>query len=88
MMRLLTKVQTAEMLGVSERTIGYWTATKRLPGFVKVLGNARWREDILRQWIEDGCPEHADSGNGGQRQASENSAVDAKRDGDTFAPEV
>ena len=55
--KLLTVDDVATLLNVSKRTIEYWQASGRLPGFVRVCGHRRWRSDILTNWIDEGCPE-------------------------------
>jgi hypothetical protein len=55
--KLLDVNQVADLLNISKRTAEYWQASGRLPGFVRVYGNRRWRSDVLAKWIKNGCPE-------------------------------
>jgi predicted DNA-binding transcriptional regulator AlpA len=58
-MKLLNIKQVAAMLSVCKRTAEYWQASGRLPGFVKLYGNRRWRSDVIEDWMAAGCPELA-----------------------------
>lgn len=49
--------ETAAALGVSGRTVKHWTASSRMPGFVKLGSRARWNRRIVEAWIEAGCPD-------------------------------
>lgn len=54
---LWTAEETGAAIGVSGRTIKHWTASGRMPGYVSLLGRARWNRRIVETWIEAGCPE-------------------------------
>ncbi len=54
---LWTANETGAAVGVSGRTIKHWTASSRMPGYVKICGRARWNRRIVESWIEAGCPE-------------------------------
>jgi hypothetical protein len=54
---LWTADETGAALGVSARTVKFWSASSRMPGFVKLCGRARWNRRIVEEWIEAGCPE-------------------------------
>lgn len=53
---LWTAEETGAALGVSGRTVKHWTASSRMPGFVKLGSRARWNRRIVEEWIEAGCP--------------------------------
>ena len=58
-MKLLNIKQVATLLSVSRRTVEYWQSSGRLPGFVRLYGNRRWRSDAIENWLAAGCPELA-----------------------------
>ena len=57
--KLLNVHQVAELLSISKRTAEYWQASGRLPGFVRLYGNRRWRSDALEEWMAAGFPDLA-----------------------------
>lgn len=54
--RLLTAERLAALLGISTRTLWRLRSAGRLPRPIKLGGSVRWRGDVVRRWIERGCP--------------------------------
>lgn len=55
--RLLSVDRVAELCDVSRATIYRWRDAGRMPRPAKIGNKAvRWRQDVLEQWIADGCP--------------------------------
>jgi predicted DNA-binding transcriptional regulator AlpA len=53
MEKLLNPHQLAEILNVKPGTVYSWLSRKvDLPPFVKVAGSTRWREEVVKKWIE------------------------------------
>ncbi len=52
---LITAVQLAELLNVSERTLYRLKSSRRLPRSISLGGSVRWRLSDIRKWIADGC---------------------------------
>ena len=53
MEKLLNPNQLAEILAVKPGTVYLWLSRKvDLPPFVKIGGSTRWREEIVKKWIE------------------------------------
>jgi predicted DNA-binding transcriptional regulator AlpA len=53
MNRLLHPKDLAEILSVKPGTVYSWLSRGvPLPPYVKVAGCTRWREEVVRQWIE------------------------------------
>ena len=53
MEKLLNPNQLAEILAVKPGTVYSWLSRKvDLPPFVKIGGSTRWREEIVKKWIE------------------------------------
>ena len=54
--RLLTRLQTAEYLGVSQATLSRWAADRTGPPFIKLhdgeAGAVRYPSDLLDEYIE------------------------------------
>ena len=56
--RLLTRLQTAEYLGVSQATLSRWAADRSGPPFIKLHdgkdggGTVRYPSDLLDEYIE------------------------------------
>ena len=56
--RLLTRLQTAEYLGVSQATLSRWAADRTGPPFIKLHdgkeggGTVRYPSDLLDEYIE------------------------------------
>jgi predicted DNA-binding transcriptional regulator AlpA len=54
--RLLTRLQTAEYLGVSQATLSRWAADRSGPPFIKLhdgeAGAVRYPSDLLDEYIE------------------------------------
>lgn len=55
--KLLNTRQVMELLSISKRTLEYWQASGRLPGFVRLYGNRRWCSDALEKWKAAGFPD-------------------------------
>ena len=53
---LISAKALAELLGVSTRTIQRLSQQNKLPLPVRFGRNSRWRTDVIRRWIEKGCP--------------------------------
>ncbi len=53
---LLTVMEVAEMLGLSERTVYRLADLGKMPRPVKIGAAVRWRRSELETWIEEGCP--------------------------------
>jgi excisionase family DNA binding protein len=50
---MLNKVQVADVLGVSSRTIDRWIESGEAPPFIRLPRNRlRWRWSELQAWIE------------------------------------
>jgi predicted DNA-binding transcriptional regulator AlpA len=51
--RLLNPHQLAEFLNVRPGTVYSWLSRKvDLPASVKIGGSTRWREEVVKKWIE------------------------------------
>lgn len=53
---LIPVEQLAEMLNLSTRTVWRMLAAGRIPEPVRIGGSVRWRLDLVREWVEAGCP--------------------------------
>jgi len=53
---LLTAVQLAELLNISERTLYRLKSRGSLPAPIQLGGSIRWRRAEILQWVADGCP--------------------------------
>jgi excisionase family DNA binding protein len=53
---LITAVQLAELLSISERTLYRLKSTGQLPKPISLGGSVRWRITEVRSWIAQGCP--------------------------------
>jgi excisionase family DNA binding protein len=53
---LITAVQFAQLLNVSERTLYRLKSTGKLPSPIALGGLVRWRLAEVHQWIDQGCP--------------------------------
>lgn len=53
---LLTAVQLAELLNISERTLYRLKSRGSLPAPIQLGGSIRWRRTEILQWVADGCP--------------------------------
>jgi excisionase family DNA binding protein len=54
--RLITKKELAERLHLSIRSIERKIDEGAIPGGFKLGAAVRWRESVIDQWIEGGCP--------------------------------
>jgi len=52
-MKLLTRKQVADRIGVTVRTIDKWRKEGKAPPFFKFNGSIRCREDDLDEWIDE-----------------------------------
>jgi excisionase family DNA binding protein len=55
--RLIKVDELAEMLGVSTRTLYRMVSAHKVPEPIRLGGCTRWRLDLVREWIEQGCPD-------------------------------
>lgn len=53
---LIPVERLAEMLNLSTRTVWRMLAAGRIPEPVRIGGSVRWRLDLIRQWVDAGCP--------------------------------
>ncbi len=53
---LITAVQFAQLLNVSERTLYRLKSTGKLPNPIVLGGLVRWRVAEVHRWIDQGCP--------------------------------
>ena len=53
---LLTAVQLAELLNISERTLYRLKSRGSLPAPVQLGGSVRWRRAEILEWVACGCP--------------------------------
>jgi predicted DNA-binding transcriptional regulator AlpA len=53
----------AKMLAVSPRTIWRLCQQTKMPKPIRYCRNARWRLDIISQWIKKDCPPTNDTKN-------------------------
>lgn len=84
---LWTAEETGAALGVSARTVKFWSASSRMPGFVKLCGRARWNRRIVEQWIEAGCPDvFAEPCSMMQEDEDSESDIDGDSEPDILAP--
>ena len=54
---LITAVQFAQLLSVSERTLYRLKSTGKLPDPIVLGGLVRWRLTEVHRWIDQGCPQ-------------------------------
>jgi excisionase family DNA binding protein len=57
---LITAVQFAQLLNVSERTLYRLKSSGKLPTPIVLGGLVRWRVTEVHQWIDQGCPPNSD----------------------------
>jgi predicted DNA-binding transcriptional regulator AlpA len=54
---LLTPEQTAQLLGISERTLFRWDSKGDIPEPVRPSeGTTRWVRQEIETWVRNGCP--------------------------------
>ena len=53
---LITAVQFAQLLNVSERTLYRLKSSGKLPKPIELGGLVRWRLTKIHRWIDQGCP--------------------------------
>ena len=53
---LLSKVEVALLLGVSERAIDRLRDRGAMPRVIKLGGLCKWRASDITQWVSEGCP--------------------------------
>ena len=58
---LITAVQLADLLSISERTLYRLKSTGQLPKPISLGGSVRWRLAEVRSWIAQGCPQPSSS---------------------------
>ena len=58
---LITAVQLADLLSISERTLYRLKSTGQLPKPISLGGSVRWRLAEVRSWIAEGCPKPSKS---------------------------
>ena len=58
---LITAVQLADLLSISERTLYRLKSTGQLPKPISLGGSVRWRLSEVRSWIAQGCPKPSKS---------------------------
>jgi excisionase family DNA binding protein len=56
--RLLRLREAAELLALSERTVGRMARAGELPGVVRIGRSRRVDRRALESWIDRGCPQH------------------------------
>lgn len=54
---LIDSKQAARLLKVSPRTLWQMQSTGRMPAPVRIGRAVRWSLDVLKRWVEAGCPE-------------------------------
>ena len=54
--KLITIDELASMLGMSKRTVWRLLSAGQIPEPIRLGGCTRWRLDLVRQWIDSGCP--------------------------------
>ncbi len=54
---LVPAEEVARLLNISTRTLWRKLSAKKIPEPVRIAGLPRWRLDLLKQWIDQGCPE-------------------------------
>jgi predicted DNA-binding transcriptional regulator AlpA len=57
---LLDNKQAAKLLKISERTLWELSHTNRIPPPVRIGAAVRWSFDVLKKWVEAGCPANPD----------------------------
>lgn len=67
---LISAEDLARMLGVSKRTLWRLLSAQRMPRPVRLGGSTRWRLDVIRAWIERGCPPPGDDEDGLTRSSA------------------
>ena len=55
--KLMTKEQLADLLGVTVRTVYRKWQAGEIPQPVKIGKLVRWTSPSILEWIENGCPE-------------------------------
>ena len=55
-LELITAIQFAKLLSISERTLYRLKSTGQLPVPIVLGGSVRWRLTEVRDWIANGCP--------------------------------
>ena len=58
---LITAIEFAELLSISERTLYRLRSIGQLPPPIVLGGSVRWRLAEIRDWIAKGCPAPADT---------------------------
>ncbi len=62
-MRLLNIHELAGILGVKSSSVRRWWSLGLVPEPMRIGGRIRWNENVVREWIDDGC-KPATSGTG------------------------
>jgi prophage regulatory protein len=58
--QLISANTFAKMLEISKRTLQRLQSKGELPSPIRLGGSVRWRLDIVKDWIENGCPTQDD----------------------------
>ena len=58
--QLISADTFAKMLEISKRTLQRLQSKGELPMPIRLGGSVRWRLDIVKDWIENGCPAQDD----------------------------
>ncbi len=53
---LIATKEAAKLLKVSERTLWQMQTTGRMPPPIRIGRAVRWSLDVLKKWVEAGCP--------------------------------
>lgn len=68
---LLTAMQLAELLNISERTLYRLKSRGSLPAPIQLGGSVRWRRTEILEWVADGCqPPTLSKSNSGRGEPS------------------
>ena len=58
---LLDNKQTAKLLKISARTLWELAHTDKIPPPIRIGAAVRWSLDVLKKWVEAGCPANPSS---------------------------
>jgi excisionase family DNA binding protein len=54
--RLINQTELAALLKISKRTLYRLLNERKLPEPIRIGCCARWRIEVIEEWIEAGCP--------------------------------
>jgi len=53
---LVDKTEAARLTGISSRSVDRLVSSDRFPPPIRLGGRVLWNRDVLKQWVNAGCP--------------------------------